>query len=139
VDSALPDDGILTAVAQARAALEVPGIVEGGVSFDSLGGAVSMVAADATAFPYRNALATVQYTATWPSGDTPAAPFDAYVRGFRSALAPWLGQSAYVNYADATIANYGEAYWGGNYPRLQTVALAVDPYQLFAFAQSPQS
>jgi FAD/FMN-containing dehydrogenase len=138
VDTALPGDGILTAVAQARAALEVGGIVEGGVSFDSLGGAVSTMAADATAFPYRHALATVQYTATWPSGDTPAAPFDAYVRGFRSALAPWLGQSAYVNYADATIANYGEAYWGGNYRRLQTVTRAVDPYQLFAFAQSPR-
>ena len=138
VASALPGDGIAAAASQARAALEVPGIIEGGVSFDSLGGAVSTVAADATAFPYRHALATVQYTATWASGDTPAAPFDAYVRGFRSALAPWLGQSAYVNYADASIADYGSAYWAGNYPRLQTVARAVDPYQLFGFAQSPR-
>jgi FAD/FMN-containing dehydrogenase len=64
------------------------------------------------------------------------ARFDAYVRGFRSALAPWLGSAAYVNYADASIANFGAAYWGSNYPRLQTVKRAYDPHNLFTFPQS---
>lgn len=65
-----------------------------------------------------------------------AGRFDAYVRGFRSALAPWLGSAAYVNHADASIANFGPAYWGSDYPRLQTVKRAYDPHNLFAFPQS---
>jgi FAD/FMN-containing dehydrogenase len=49
-------------------ALDLSGAIEAGVSFDVLGGAVAKVAPDATAFPHRRALATVQYTATWRSG-----------------------------------------------------------------------
>jgi FAD/FMN-containing dehydrogenase len=119
----------------------VPGLVEGGVSFDSLGGAVSDLAPSATAFPHRNALASVQYTATWPSAAglgtvAAAAPFDAFVRGERATLAKWTGTSAYVNYADPSIADYPTAYWGANYPRLRSVKKQYDPHDLFTFAQS---
>ena len=48
----------------------------------------------------------------------------------------WLGDAAYVNYADPSIEKYGPAYWGTNYPRLQQVNRAVDPNGLFASAQS---
>jgi hypothetical protein len=120
--------------------MNVPGLVEGGISFDSLGGAVSTVSASATPFPYRHAVASIQYTATWgataPAGPTAAAPFDAYVRGFRAALMPWLGTAAYVNYADASITDYGIAYWGANYARLRQVKAHYDPGDLFTFAQS---
>ncbi len=142
VQTALPDAAITAALAKVRAALDVPGLVEGGVSFDSLGGAVGKVAASATPYPYRSALASVQYTATWPGGapatGSAAAPYDAYVRGFRATMSRWLGSSAYANYADASIADYGPAYWGANYPRLQQVKKQYDPGRLFTFAQAVQ-
>ena len=66
----------------------------------------------------------------------PATPFDKFVRGERAALAPWTGPSAYVNYADSSLTDYPTAYWGANYPRLQSVKQQYDPQNLFTFAQS---
>jgi FAD/FMN-containing dehydrogenase len=125
----------LSAVADAaRRAASLPGLSEGGISFDALGGAVRDVAPDATAFPWRSALATVQVTATWDRGGP--APFDDYVRSVRRDLLPLLGTGAYSNYADASLQDYGKAYWGGNYARLQQVKRSVDPHDLFSWPQS---
>lgn len=137
----LPASGVSAAVAGVRAGLGVPKMVEGGVSFDALGGAVAAVAPAATAFVHRRALASMQYTATWasmsgPAGTSNTAPFDAYVHAERSALLPWTGSSAYVNYADPSITDYGTAYWGANYPRLQSVKRRYDPDDLFTFPQA---
>ncbi len=136
VAAELPAAAIDVAVAQVHAAMNVRGLIEGGVSFDLLGGAAGPGAPDATAFVHRAALATAQYTATWSDGASAPAPFDSYVRGFRSAMRPWLGDAAYVNYADASISDYARAYWGANLPRLQQVKRRVDPHGLFTFAQS---
>lgn len=119
--------------AQVDAAMDVPGLVEGGVSFDALLGAVGRIAPDATAFGHRRALAVIQYTATFAAG---AAVTDAYVRDFRELLRPELGDGAYVNYADPSIVDYGKAYWRENYPRLQMVKKDVDPDNLFTFPQA---
>lgn len=116
--------------------MKVPGLHEGGVSFDVLGGAVAQLAPDATAFAHRTALATVQYTATWQDPTKAPAPFDTYVRGFRAAMRPWLGDAAYVNHADPSIEAYGAAYWATNYKRLQQINHTVDPHGLFALPQS---
>ena len=51
-------------------------------------------------------------------------------------MSRWLGTAAYVNYADASITDYGAAYWGANYPRLQQVKQQYDPHELFTFAQA---
>jgi len=118
----------------ARRAADVPGLVEGGFSFDALGGAVADVGLDATAFAWRRARATVQITATWDRGA--AGPYDAYVRGLRDEQAPEPGAGAYSNYADPSRSDYARAYWAGNYPRLQQVKRAVDPHDLFSWPQS---
>ena len=136
VDAAMPSAAIDAGVEQARAGMEVPGVIEAGVSFDALGGAVADVAPAATAVAFRHALATAQYTATWASGQTPPAAFDRYIHSFRQTMTRWLGTGAYVNYADAGIANWGQAYWGENYARLQQVKKQYDPHQLFTFAQA---
>ncbi|MDQ6849489.1 MAG: FAD-binding protein [Actinomycetota bacterium] len=138
---ALPAEGITAAVQGARAGLEVANMVEGGVSFDALGGAVAAVSPGATAFVHRPALASMQYAATWasmsgPAGPVSTAPFDAYVRSQRSAMARWTGPGAYANYADPQIRDYGTAYWGANYPRLQAVKKHYDPHNLFTFPQA---
>ncbi len=120
--------------AAARRAAAVPGLAEGGISFDALGGAVDAVGPTDTAFPWRNALATVQVTATWDSG--PSTPYDEYVRSVRRDLLPVLGPGAYSNYADPSIEEYGTAYWATNYPRLQQVKRSLDPHDLFSWPQA---
>ncbi len=130
--------GVAAIVAAAGLGLEVPGIVEGGVSFDAFGGAIADLAPDATAFPWRTALADVQYTATWPYADAgrDPAPFDDFVQSERRALQPWVGASAYVNYADRTLTDFATAYWGPNLPRLSRIKKRYDPGQVFSFPQS---
>ncbi|GAB3471463.1 FAD-binding oxidoreductase [Kineococcus endophyticus] len=129
---ALPQAGLDAALAAVQAISLPRGAVEAGMSFDALGGAVADVAPDATAFPWRTALATVQHTATW-TGTGDAAAFDAVVAGTREALREWTGGSAYVNYADPGLPDRAQACWGPNRARLQQVAAAVDPDGLFAF------
>ncbi len=135
VDDALPDAAITAAVAGARKGLALPYGTASGISFDSLVGAAHDVAAEATAFPHRKALALVQYTSTYRTGQS-AAPFDSYVRGFRTTMSHWLGNAAYANYADPAIKDYATAYWGANYPKLQQVKRQYDPHSLFDFPQA---
>jgi FAD/FMN-containing dehydrogenase len=118
----------------AERAARVPGLVEGGFSFDALGGAVADLAPDATAFPWRHARATVQITAAWDGGS--ASPYKGYVRELRDEQADEPGAGAYSNYADASIKDYGTAYWGDNYPRLQQVKRRFDPDGVFDFPQA---
>ena len=93
---------------------------------DALGGAVAKIAPGATAFPYRAALASVQYTATFPDGTNPA-PLDAYVRGFRAAMTPYWGDGAYVNYSDASLTDPARSYFAGNASRLESIRAKYDP------------
>ena len=105
-------DDLLSQVQAAQSS----GLLEAGISIDALGGKVRDVDPGDTAFVHRAALATVQYTATFPPGTPKAA--DAYVRGFRAAMLPHWDNHAYVNYADASITDYQAAYFGDNASRL---------------------
>jgi len=122
--------GIDTLVGQVH---EASDLLEAGISIDALGGKVRDRAPDATAFVHRAALATVQYTATFPPG-TPKQG-DGYVRGFRAAMVPHWGSHAYVNYADPTIKTYKLAYFGANAARLAQVRAAHDPGRFFTQPQ----
>lgn len=117
-------------IAQVEKASSVGGMTEGGVALDALGGAVSQVGVADTAFPWRSALWSAQYTATFADGTDPA-PFDAYVRGFRAAMQPAWGTAAYANYCDAAITD-PTAYFGSNTSRLHRIAQAADPGGTFA-------
>ncbi|MFZ7089325.1 FAD-binding oxidoreductase [Curtobacterium sp. RRHDQ10] len=119
-----------TLLAQVERAGAVDGLVEGGVSLDALGGAVGQVGASDSAFPWRSALWTAQYTATFADGADPS-PFDASVRGFRAAMRPAWGDAAYANYCDAAITD-PSAYFGDNTARLRRIVRAVDPDGRFA-------
>nr|WP_246378318.1 FAD-binding protein [Nocardioides ginsengisegetis] len=128
----LPDAGIAALVGQVEDAAAT-GLLEAGISIDALGGRVRDLAPDATAFVHREALATVQYTATYTHG--PPATADDYVRGFRSTMSPWWGRHAYVNYADAAIEDPSSAYFGANAPRLRSVRETYDPDRFFTQLQ----
>ena len=108
-------------------------IHESGISIDALGGQVAALAPNATAFVHRQALATVQYTATYDSGnaDTPTN----FVGRLRAAMTDSWGTAAYVNYSDASLADPGPAYFGDNWARLQQVRRAYDPDGFFTQPQ----
>jgi FAD binding domain/Berberine and berberine like len=110
-------------------AAQSSGLKEAGISIDALGGKVDDVGGGATAFGHRRALTTVQYTATYDAG--PASAATSYVRGFRSAMTSSWGTGAYVNYADASIADFQQAYFGSNAGRLAQVRSTYDPSGFF--------
>ncbi|MEJ1231213.1 MAG: FAD-dependent oxidoreductase [Galbitalea sp.] len=127
--------GVQQVIAQVVAAGSLPGVREAGISMDALGGAVGNLAPSATAFPHRSALASIQYTATFPDGTDPA-PLDAYVRGFRAAMTPYWGEGAYVNYSDATLTDPLASYFAANAKRLGRVRAKYDPDGVFTQPQS---
>jgi FAD/FMN-containing dehydrogenase len=131
---ALSDAGIQQVIDRVVAAKSLPGVREAGISMDALGGVVRTVSPSATAFPHRNALASIQYTATFPDGTDPA-PLDAFVRGFRAAMVPYWGDGAYVNYADPTLADPAVSYFAGNASRLRAIRGKYDPDGLFTQPQ----
>ncbi|HTJ61645.1 MAG TPA: FAD-binding oxidoreductase [Candidatus Saccharimonadales bacterium] len=112
----------------------------GSILIDSMGGAVAQVAADATAFPHRSAISTLQFVAGWQA-NAPSATADASIAWLRSVygrVRPLIGTGAYVNYTDPDLADWQQAYYGANYPRLQRVRATYDPDRLFAFPQAIQ-
>jgi FAD/FMN-containing dehydrogenase len=105
----------------------------GAILIDSLGGAVSRVPIDATAFPHRNAFAVLQLIASWQTDGTDAI---AWLRKAHATLRPLIGNGAYVNYIDPDLANWQDAYWGPNYARLVQVKKRYDPDRVFDFPQA---
>jgi FAD/FMN-containing dehydrogenase len=109
----------------------------GALIFNAYGGAIARVPGDATAFAHRDASAGIQYYASWdPSA--PGSVVDAataWLASTSSALDPYT-QGAYVNYIDPAQPDYLTAYYGTNLARLVDVKRAVDPDDVFHFAQS---
>ena len=114
-----------------RTVVEARGSSSGALLIDAYGGALNRVAPGATAFVHRNALASIQYFA---AGDGASAR--AWVDASRAALKPAVSGEAYVNYIDPHLANWQQAYYASNLPRLRAVKKKYDPHNLFHFAQS---
>ncbi|HEY1351420.1 MAG TPA: FAD-binding oxidoreductase [Ktedonobacteraceae bacterium] len=117
---------------------QASGMPGGGIGMDAWGGAIARVAADATAFVHRAALFSIQYTASWNPTD-PAALRTGNVSWLRNtwqAMRPYVNGEAYQNYIDPDLADWQQAYYGANLPRLRQVKAIYDPTNLFRFAQS---
>jgi len=108
----------------------------GGLVFDAYGGAINAVAADATAFVHRHALCAVQASVSTGTGAGAVASGQAWLAQTMAALAPHTDGQAYQNYIDPTLADWAQAYYGANWARLVSVKGAVDPDDVFHFAQS---
>ncbi len=101
---------------------------------DGLGGAIGKVTPADTAFPHREALATVQiYRKTTPTDRAAAASSVSQVRDQFTGI---VGDGAYVNYLDASMPNWARACYGDNLARLRQVAQHYDPNRLFTFPQA---
>jgi FAD/FMN-containing dehydrogenase len=111
--------------------------VGGGITFDAYGGAINRVPPGATAFVHRSAIAGVQWSCSWYAGAPASVVADA--QGWLSATAGAVGpyvEGAYQNYIDPTLADWEQAYYGSNLPRLVRIKQRVDPDNFFHFAQS---
>jgi FAD/FMN-containing dehydrogenase len=134
-NSPLPTAGI-QAMLQAittRQAANQPGII----ILDLMGGAISKLAPNATAFVHRNALFSAQYYAEFSVGTSPGIVGQAQVwaNGMRAVMQPWSSGEAYQNYIDPLLQNWQTAYYGSNYAQLVQVKEKYDPTGVFQFAQ----
>ncbi len=138
VGGPLPESAV-TAILSALSTLpaSLPG-AGGGVVFDGYGGAINQVAANETAFVHRNAVSCAQYSITYesapPSQDAVSAA-SAWLQNLHQVFEP-VTQGSYQNYIDPTLADWQQAYYGSNLPRLRQVKGKYDPDDVFHFAQS---
>ena len=106
------------------------------VQLENTGGAVARLTEDASAFPHRaGALYSLQYLAAWQDAREEAEHL-AWFRTLRSAVHPFLAGAAYLNYCDAELTSWHEAYYGDNLARLTRIKKRYDPGDVFRFAQS---
>ncbi|MFZ2069217.1 MAG: FAD-binding oxidoreductase [Xanthobacteraceae bacterium] len=106
---------------------------------DAYGGAISRVAADATAFAHRGStLFSIQYATYWTDpAQTPQRL--AVLRKFYAAMRPHVSGGAYVNYCDVDLKDWPTAYWGQNLARLKRIKMGFDPDNVFQHSQSVPS
>jgi hypothetical protein len=112
----------------------------GRILLERLGGAINSVSPEATAFPHRRSRFLMQFQARW-APDAPQAVADRNIQWASDAfesLGPWLSGSAYSGYIDPMLDDWAQQYYGRNLPRLRQIKAAVDPDNVFRFAQSVQ-
>ena len=138
VDKPLSTAGINVIVDFVNQRQADPQVGEGGAQFDSYGGAINRVAADATAFAHRSSLAGIQRSSSFSMTDSAAviARGRGWLDAFTTALRPYVSGGSYVNYEDPNLANFLQAYYGRNLSRLQSIKHEADPDRLFTFPQA---
>ncbi|WP_438016556.1 FAD-binding oxidoreductase [Sorangium sp. So ce315] len=104
------------------------------VQLDAHGGAIGRVAPDATAFPHRRALWSLQYQAYWTAAAEEKENV-AWVERVRRAMLPHT-RGAYINYIDAELEDWLTAYYGANVARLAAIKARYDPREVFRFPRS---
>ncbi|RJE23504.1 Berberine and berberine like protein [Aspergillus sclerotialis] len=109
------------------------------IIWDHIGGATTEYSACDTAFPWRQGVYVAAATALW-ADPSMEAPMVEWVNDAKAKLRTHAldGLAAYVNYIDPTLTDWEEAYYGGNYARLQKVKSQWDPTGVFRFKQGIQ-
>ena len=97
--------------------------------FQQLGGVISQVRADATAFPFRKVHATALLLAEWPA-TSDAAPHLKSLRQYWSTLSPYT-YGFYTNDAVEESQKQVDENYMGNYVRLVKLKNQYDPSNLF--------
>ncbi|MDT5026973.1 MAG: hypothetical protein QOE61_3399 [Micromonosporaceae bacterium] len=83
----------------------------------------------------RDPLFYISVISLWERDEDTAANVD-WADGLAGALRPHLTGEVYQNYADGERLDWHAAYYGANYPGLQTVKQAYDPTDFFHHGQS---
>ena len=104
-------------------------------ALEQLGGAVSRIGTDETAFSERSAPYSLIIASMW----TDPAENDKniqWTRGFWEAMRPYESEAVYVNYLDADEQDRIRAAYGGKYERLVALKNTYDPTNLFRLNQN---
>lgn len=104
----------------------------------ALGGAIDDLAPAETAYPHRRGPGIGLEFGTRIDDPAQGPARLSALAALHARVAPFMTGGAYVNYPDLDLADWGAAYWAGNYPRLRAVKTAHDPTDLFRHAQSPR-
>lgn len=102
-----------------------------------LGGAMSRVAPDATAFPQRRSHFVMNAHTRWQDAQDDDA-FVAWARMLFGAMAPYAMGTAYVNFMPDDEVDRVETIYGPNYRRLAEIKGRYDPENLFRMNQNIQ-
>lgn len=97
--------------------------------FQHSGGAINRIAADATAFPHRYALANMVCAVSWPLAES-RDPYLAYLREYWSNMEKYT-QGWYTNEVGDQKAAMVNKNYQGNYERLLKIKNQYDPGNLF--------
>ena len=100
-----------------------------------INGACHRVAADATAFAYRDANFATVIAGMWPDAADNEAN-TGWVRDYYAATAPLSEDGGYVNFMAGDDQARIEANYRGNYPRLVDIKRTYDPANMFCFNQN---
>jgi len=105
----------------------------GMIIINLMGGAIAEKLPDSTAFPHRNAIFNAQYyTAfTTRTANTVVDSAQVWENSFREVMKPWSSGGAYINYQDALLDNWQQAYYGDNYYKLTQIKSRYDPNSVF--------
>ena len=99
------------------------------VGFQHCGGAISRVAANATAFPHRDIHCTALLPADWPATSDPDQHLD-WLRKYWKTLEPHT-DGFYTNDVNEETQKQVDENYLGNYPRLVALKNQYDPMNLF--------
>ncbi|MFC8128194.1 FAD-binding oxidoreductase [Streptomyces sp. NPDC057302] len=131
-DRSLSAAGIRTLLSQV---VNVTGASGGSIALTALGGAINRVDPTATAFVHRRSRMLAQYIASWRPG-TSGKPAQAWLKTAHGAMTRYASGAAYQNYADPTLSNWREAYYGSAATRLKQLKKQYDPKRFFDFPQA---
>lgn len=111
-----------------------------GASMDliQMGGRVTTVRPDATAFVHRDSRWLMLIGISWSGDDAPGVVRRGYEWQNRlyDAMVPFAGGGAYQNFMDPELRDWARAYYGGNLARLRQIKARVDPSGVFTFPQA---
>jgi FAD/FMN-containing dehydrogenase len=102
-----------------------------------IGGASSRVAADATAYPHREAKFVMNVHTRWRELGDEQASID-WARGLFAATAPYATGGVYVNFMPEDETDRVAQAYGSNYVRLEALKTKYDPDNLFRLNQNIQ-
>jgi hypothetical protein len=105
------------------------------IAFAQLGGAISRVPADATAYAARDAEFTINVHGRWQDAGKDAECI-GWARELFRAAAPFASSGAYVNFMTQEEGDRVRAAYGRNYDRLVNLKSKYDPSNLFKVNQN---
>jgi FAD/FMN-containing dehydrogenase len=131
-----PADGVFDVLAEYALTVPVPASGMSGFNTTHLGGAVSRVPNDATAYPHRDADFLVNIPTRWqdPARDD---EFISWTRSLFDDLAPYATGGTYVNLISEREGEEAMAY-RENYDRMVELKNRYDPGNLFRMNQNVQ-